>query len=244
MLIDTHCHLTKQFLDDPTETIKHARENGIEKLICVGTNLEDSKEAIQIAHDFENVYASVGIHPEENCDNWDEFEKLISETKVVAIGETGLDYKVGSPNQKEIFKKQIFFAEKYNKSLIIHIRDAQEELMRILDTARMTRGVFHCFSGNPDYLKYVLNLGFYVSFAGNVTFKKAQELHELAKLVPLDRLLVETDSPFLSPEPLRGKQNTPTNVKIVAQYLANLKSVPFEELEKVTSNNATTLFNL
>lgn len=242
MLIDSHCHLTKRFLDDSTETIKRARENGVEKMICVGTSLEDCKQAVEIAQKFEGVFASVGIHPEETCNNWGEFEKLISEPKVVAIGECGLDYKIGLPGQKEIFEKQISLAEKYDKPLIIHIRDAQEDLMKI--NLKKCRGVFHCFSGNPNYLKYVLNLGFYVSFAGNVTFKKAEELQDLAKLVPLDRLLVETDSPFLSPDPLRGKQNTPANVKIVAQYLANLKGVPFEELEKVTSNNAATLFNL
>ncbi len=261
-LIDSHCHLTKQFLDNPAETIQRARDNGVGKMICVGTNLEDSKEAIQIAQDFEGVYASVGIHPEENFQgSWDEFEKLINQPKVVAIGETGLDYKVGLPGprpdrgkQIEIFEKQISLAGKYNRPLIIHIREAQEELMRILDS-RSPRGeagqndeglsgVFHCFSGDQRYLEFVLEKGFYVSFAGNLTFKNAESIRELAKLVPLDKILVETDSPFLSPEPLRGKQNEPANVKIVAQFLANLKGVSLGELEKITSSNAIQLFNL
>lgn len=248
MLIDSHCHLTKQFLDDPAETIQRAKDNGVGKMICVGTNLEDSKVAIKIASKFDGVYASVGIHPEENFQgSWNEFEKLVNQPKVVAIGETGLDYKVGLPGQKEIFEKQILLAEKYDMPLIIHIREAQEELMRILDSRQNNkglRGVFHCFSGDQKYLEFVLEKDFYVSFAGNITFKNAENIRELAKLVPLDKILVETDSPFLSPEPLRGSQNEPKNVKIVAQFLANLKGISFEELEKITSSNATKLFNL
>lgn len=244
MLLDSHCHLTKQFLEDPTDVIRKAKENGVGKMICVGTNLEDSKQAIEIANTFEGIFASVGIHPEETCEDWSEFEKLILEPKVVAIGECGLDYKIGLPNQKEIFEKQIFLAKKHDKPLIVHCREGQDEMKRILGAARMTHGVMHCFSGNKEYLDYVLNLGFYVSFAGNVTFKNANELQELAKLTPTNRLLVETDSPFLSPEPLRGSRNTPANVKIVAWFLANLKDISFDELEKITSKNATDLFDL
>lgn len=244
MLIDSHCHLTKQFLDDPAETIQRAKDDGVEKMICVGTHLEDSKEAIQIAQDFDGVYASVGIHPEETYQDWDAFEKLIGRPKVVAIGETGLDYKVGLPGQKDIFKKQISLARKHDKPMIIHIRDAQEDLMEM--DLKNCRGVFHCFSGDAKYLDYVLNSlpDFFISFAGNVTFKNAKELQELAMAVPLERMLTETDSPFLSPEPLRGSQNEPKNVKIVAQFLANLKGVSFDKLEKITSSNATKLFNL
>ena len=254
MLIDSHCHLTKQFLDNPAEIIQRAKDNGVGKMICVGTNLEDSKQAIEIARRFDEVYASVGIHPDSpspSASDWSEFENLIFEPKVVAIGETGLDYKVGLPGQKDLFEKQILLAEKYDKPLIIHIREAQKDLMEMLKPLQGKQvqhdnlcGVFHCFSGDQKYLEFVLEKDFYVSFAGNITFKNAENIRELTKLVPLDKILVETDSPFLSPEPLRGKQNEPANVKIVAQFLANLKGVSFDELEKITSGNAIKLFNL
>lgn len=237
MLIDTHCHLTKRFWEDSTDIIAWAKEAGVEKFVCVGTNFEDSAEAIKVANKFEGVYASVGIHPEETCDDWEKFEELISKPKVVAIGECGLDYKVGLPGQKEVFLKQIELAKKLNLPLIIHCRDAQEDMSKIDLTAN--RGVFHCFAGGiniPD--------SFYVSFAGNVTFKNAPNLREIAKTIPLEKLLLETDSPLLAPEPVRGSKNSPKNVKIIASLLSELKGVSVEELEKITSENAARLFGI
>lgn len=258
MLIDTHCHLTKQFLDDPTETVHGAKEGGVTKMICVGTSLEDSKEAIEIAQKFDGVFASVGIHPEENYPDWHDFEKLLSQPKVVAIGECGLDWsKLPQENkpkgreikkQNEIFLKQIELSVKYDLPLIIHVRDAQKNIIEMFSHFEKPglKGVFHCFSGEANYLGFILRQlpDFYVSFAGNVTFKNAKELQELASLTPLNRLLVETDSPFLAPVPLRGSQNKPENVKIIASYLANLKGVGFEELAKKTSANASFLFKI
>ena len=219
------------------DVITRAKEVGVEKMICVGTNLEDSQEAIEIANKFEGVYASVGIHPEGTCDDWEKFEELISKPKVVAIGECGLDYKVGLPGQEGVFQKQIGIAKKLNLPLIIHCRDAQEDMSKIDLTAN--RGVLHCFAGGiniPD--------NFYVSFAGNVTFKNAPNLREVAKAIPLEKLLLETDSPLLAPEPLRGSKNSPKNVKIIASLLSELKGVPVEELEKITSENAARLFGI
>lgn len=220
MLIDTHAHLNfPELLKDIDGVLERARIVGVEKIICVGTNLEDSKVAIGLAEKYSNLYATVGIHPENTCENWNEFERLAKNPKVVAIGECGLDNKVGLPNQKEIFEKQIAIAGKLNLPLIIHCRNAQEELMEMLKRVQHdTRGVLHCFAGGMEIPE-----NFYVSFAGNVTFKNAENLREVAKLVPLEKLLVETDCPFLAPEPRRGSQNEPVNVKITASKLAEIK---------------------
>ncbi len=237
MLIDSHCHLTKRFYEDPKLIIQNAVEQGVGKMICVGTSLEDSKEAIDVANTYPEVYAAVGVHPEETCNNWGEFERLISRPKVVAIGECGLDNKVGSRVQKETFQRQIDLAKKYDKPLIIHIREAWEEVKEF--DLSLNRGVFHCYSGPPE-----IPPNFYVSFAGNVTFKNAPNLQAIAKLIPLSSILVETDSPLLSPVPFRGKQNEPKNVKIIAEYIASLKDLNIEEVEQVTSQNAKKLFGL
>jgi len=235
MLIDSHCHLTKKFFEDPRPIVKAALDNGVNRMVCVGTNLKDSQEAIEIASQFESVYAAVGIHPEETCDNWEEFEKLISQPKVVAVGETGLDNKVGLPNQKEVFQRQIDLAKKYDKPLIIHVREAWEEIKEFDLSA--SRGVFHCYSGPTE-----IPPNFYVSFAGNVTFKNAPVLQALARAIPLEKMLVETDSPLLSPVPFRGQQNEPKNVKIIAAFIADIKSLNIYDVEKITSQNAKNLF--
>ena len=237
MIIDSHCHLTKNFFENPAEIIENAKRAGVEKLICIGTTLADSQEAIDLAQKFDNVFATVGIHPEENCGNWEAFEKLITKPKVVGIGETGLDNKIGKPGQKEVFEKQILLAKKYNKPLVIHVRDAWADIKKI--NLSGCRGVFHCYSGPAE-----IPNNFYVSFAGNVTFRNAKELQSLAKNIPLEKILLETDSPFLAPDPLRGSKNEPKNVKIIAEYLAKLKNISFEEISKITSNNTLKLFNL
>jgi TatD DNase family protein len=241
-MIDTHCHLTKKFFPNPTEVVARAKEAGVEKMICVGTNLEDSINAVEVANNFPEVFASVGIHPEETCDDWEKFEKLISQPKVVAVGECGLDYKIGRPGQKDIFLRQIDLAKKYHKPLIVHCRQAQKEITTILHN-NVVRGVLHCFAGGMEVPE-----NFYVSFAGNITFKnrpadQQTSLKEVAWTVPLDRLLLETDAPFLAPEPLRGSQNEPKNVKIIASLLSQIKNVDLEELERITTRNAEQLFH-
>lgn len=246
-LIDSHAHLTAKFCTDVEGTIARAKAAGVEKIVTIGTTLEDSIEGIEIAQKYHGVWAAVGIHPDSpspSASGWRAFEKLIFELKVVTIGECGLDYKVGRENQKEVFLKQITLARKYNKPLSVHIREAQEDLMKI-DLSGL-RGVFHCFSGDENYLKFILkNLsGFYISFAGNVTFTNAKELQGLARMVPLERTLVETDSPFLAPHPLRGMQNEPANVKIVASKLAELHNTTLEKIAEITTKNAQELFKI
>lgn len=227
MLIDSHAHITEQV-------------EGVDYVINIGTDLEDSQKAINLAQKYKNIYATVGIHPEfagKNID-WEIFEKLTQQPKVVGIGECGLDYHNGyDPLQKPLFEKQLEIARKYNLPLTIHIRDAWEEIKKI-DLSK-NRGVFHCYSGPmeiPD--------NFFVSFAGNLTFKNAKDLQETAKKIPLDKIILETDSPYLSPEPFRGQQNRPANVKIIAEKIAELKSIPFEEVAKITSQNAIKLYSL
>lgn len=238
MLIDSHAHLNfPELLEDIDGVLARAKEAGVEKIINIGTNLEDSRVAIKLAEKYDNLYATVGIHPENAGADWNEFERLAKNPKVVAIGECGLDNKVGLPNQKEVFVQQIEIAKKLDLPLVIHVRDAWEEIKNI-DLSK-NRGVFHCYSGPAKFPQ-----NFYVSFAGNVTFKKAENLRELARLVPIERLLVETDCPFLAPEPLRGSRNEPANVRITAQQLAEIKNVSLEELSGVTTGNATKLFNL
>lgn len=228
MFIDSHAHIT-----GPVE--------GIDKVICVGTTLEDSQKGILLAQKYNNIYATVGIHPIDGIESsvdWDRFEELIKQPRVVGIGECGLDYhKSYDPRQKPIFEKQLELARKFDLPLSIHIRDAWEDV-KTIDLSK-NRGVFHCYSGPIEIPK-----NFFASFAGNLTFKNAGELQELAEKIPLDRLLLETDSPYLAPEPLRGTQNKPENVKITAQYLAKLKNVSLEEVNEITSKNTNELFNL
>lgn len=238
MLVDSHAHI-------------ESFAPGVDKIINIGTSLEDSEKAIGLAQKYPNIYASVGIHPNDDptatVDNidWEKFKKLAKSPKVVAIGETGLDFSktTDRDRQQKLFVKQIAIAEKFNLPLSIHIRDAYDELM---NTSLPGHGVFHCFSGSQEYLNFILEKlpDFYISFAGNVTFKNAKPLQELAKMVPLDRLLVETDSPYLTPEPFRGSLNVPANVKITAQKLAEIKGVSFEELSEITAKNAEILFKI
>ena len=228
MLIDTHAHISGPV-------------SGVDKVICVGTDLDDSQKAIELAQKNDNIFATVGIHPVDGVEStidWDRFELLLKQPKVVGVGECGLDYHQGyDPRQKPIFVSQMEIARKFDLPLSIHIRDAWEE-MKHVDISK-NRGVFHCYSGTLEIPK-----NFYVSFAGNLTFRNAKNLQELAKQIPLGKILLETDSPYLAPEPIRGSQNTPANVKIVAQKLADIKGLNLEDIEVETSRNATNLFNL
>ncbi len=254
MLVDSHAHLNfPELMVDIDRVLARAKEAGVEKIINIGTSLADSKVAIDLAQKYDGLYATVGIHPNDDTgsivDNvdWVEFERLVKMPKVVAIGECGLDYSritndqlpisnVEKERQWKLFEKQAEIAQKLDLPLSIHIRDAWEDIKNI-DLSK-NRGVFHCYSGTAE-----IPANFYVSFAGNITFKNAGGLRELAKLVPLDRLLVETDCPFLTPEPHRGSRNEPANVKITATILAEIKNISLEELGKITTQNAANLFH-
>lgn len=264
-MIDIHCHLNfKAFEKDVDKVIKKAFEAGVTKIINVGTKIDSSQKAIELAIKCDNLYAAVGIHP-HHADklekNWEEkLEELAKHPKVVAIGECGMDFysyqsnKIVNPNlQKELFIKQIELAYKLKLPLQIHNRQAGKEILDILLNHQSSLlnlpGVFHCFSGDKNFLKKVLNLGFYIGFDGNITYKgvpkgEATELKELVKFTPLDRILTETDAPFLSPQPYRGGRNLPEYVILIAGKIAEIKGVTFEEVKEQTTINAKSVFQL
>lgn len=255
MFIDSHAHLTDpQFSKDLEEVLSDATANGVEKIICVATNLKDSGKAIDLAKKYEDVYASVGIYPDENFPKGDfrpKLVKLAKNKKVVAIGECGLDYareggKNDSKTQKELLRMQIGTAIQLDLPLIIHNRNADkdilEELSRYSSTGKL-KGVFHCFtSPDKDFAKKVLDLNFYISFSAIITYPSASSLIEVIKYIPEDKILIETDSPFLSPQNLRGRRNTPSCVKIMAERLADILDMTLENVAKLTSNNTKELF--
>jgi len=240
---------------DRDEVISRALSAGVDIVITVGTDLEDSQEAINLAEKYDSIFATAGIHPHEVGEIKDiqgTYERLVSlarHPKVVAIGETGLDYHyLHSPGdtQQEHFRRMIDVAIALELPLVIHSREAKKDTLEILAerSSRNITGVFHCFSGDIDMARKVLDMGFYISFSGVITFKNARKILEVAKYVPLDRILVETDAPYLTPVPFRGKRNEPAFVKYVAMKLSQIHNLPEEKIIEITVNNAKTLFNI
>ncbi|MFH1147330.1 MAG: TatD family hydrolase [Pseudomonadota bacterium] len=254
MYIDSHAHLDFPDYDSDRElVVQRAKDAGVERIITIGTNLDASFKAIQIAAWFPEVFAAVGIHPHDaktaTHETYETLMSLAAAEKVVAIGETGLDFfkEYSRRDEQEIvFRKHIGLAKEVNLPLIIHDRDAHDAVLRILreENARDTGGVFHCFAGDYAFAGKCLDLGFYISFTGVITFPKAASLREVAEKAPLDRLLIETDSPFLSPVPYRGRRNEPAYVGNVAKMIAEIRKVPVEEIARCTRENAEALFRL
>ncbi|MFZ3068964.1 MAG: TatD family hydrolase [Microgenomates group bacterium] len=256
MLIDTHCHLTDEKFTDVKEVIADARKTGVEKIFMPSGSIENAKRTVIVAEQ-EKLYAMVGVHP-ENIEDVTDVEKMIYELeeinsksdRVIGIGEIGLDFyydkeKKTEEKQTEIFVAQMELAVRLRLPVVIHMREAEVEMKAILEKMeKLPRGQFHCFAGSEDFLKYILGKGFYVSFAGNITYKSASELRRLLALVPLSRLLLETDSPYLAPEPVRGTVNTPANVKIVATAIAQELHLDDETIVEQTGNNALCLYSL
>ena len=256
MLIDTHCHLTMPNFDaDRSDVIQRAIDAGISHMITIGTDIEDSKRAIALAEGYEFIYAAVGIHPHDARDITDienvsdTIKILASKKKVVALGETGLDYHyMHSPAeiQQEHFRLEINLAKSLGLPVIVHSREAKEDTLRILkeEKVEVTGGVLHCFSGDMDMAEKALNMGLYISFSGVITFKNAKKMHDIVKAIPLNRILIETDAPFLTPVPHRGKRNEPAYVKYTAEKIADIKGISLEELGKTITDNAARLFRL
>lgn len=254
MLFDTHVHLNaRQFMEDREETIQRAFDAEVKYMVVVGFDSETIPLAIEIAEQYDTIYAAVGWHPVDAIDMTEDhlkwIEELSAHPKVVAIGEMGLDYhwdKSPKDIQKEVFRKQIQLAKKVQLPIIIHNREATEDIIEILqeEDAQAVGGIMHCYNDSVEYVQTCLDMNFYISLGGPVTFKNAPLPKEVAVQVPGDRLLVETDAPFLAPHPNRGKRNEPAYVKLVAEEIADLRGVSLEELSKLTTQNAFSLFKL
>lgn len=254
MLVDSHCHLNMLDLtplDGKREgVIQQAQEMGVEKLLCVSIDLKTLPEVMSWAEEFENVYASVGVHPNDSLEEPVTVEQLLelaTHEKVVAIGETGLDYFRSTGDldwQRQAFIRHINAAKAVNKPVIIHTRDAREDTINIMreQNIEAVGGVLHCFTETLAMAEAAMEMGFYISFSGIVTFKNAKELQEVAKKVPLNRILVETDSPYLTPVPKRGKANYPAYTRYVAEFIAELRNEPLEQIAEATTENFHNLF--
>ncbi len=250
-LVDSHCHLDR-LQGDPEEALVAANRAGVGCFLCVSINMENVGKVIELAERHPSVYASVGVHPNEREGHEPELEELLelaSRPEVVAIGETGLDYFHGSGDldwQRDRFRRHIAAARACGKPLIVHMRDAAEDTLAILkqEKASEVGGVMHCFTGDWDTATEALELGFYVSFSGIITFKNAGALRKVAAQVPDERLLVETDSPYLAPVPYRGKPNQPAYVRQVAECLAEVRNGTLEQIAELTTKNFRRLFRV
>lgn len=254
MLFDTHVHLNaEQFNDDLQEVIDRAIAEGVTNMVVVGFDELTIKKAIELAEEYDFIHASVGWHPVDAIDmtaeHLDWLKELASHPKVVALGEMGLDYywdKSPKEVQKEVFRKQIRLAREVKLPIIIHNRDATADIVEILkeENAGEVGGIMHCYSGSVETALECIGMNFYISLGGPVTFKNAKKPKEVAESIPLDRLLVETDCPYLTPHPYRGNRNEPAYVKLIAEEIAGLKGLSFEEIAEATTQNAKKLFGI
>lgn len=250
MFIDTHCHLSKEDYDDIEEVIKNAKDNKVNYLLISGCDKKSIKESLEIANKYENIYLELGYHPSETRTTTDkdleELKELVKNNKkVIAIGEIGLDYhwdKDNKEEQKQLFKKQIELAKELNLPIVIHSRDAFQDTFDILKESKY-KGVIHCFSGNIENAKLYLSLGFYIGIGGVLTFKNTN-LKETVKAIPDDKILLETDSPYLAPTPHRGEKNEPKYIPLIAEELSKIKDKSIEEIARITTENAIKIFNI
>ena len=246
--VDTHCHL---FLldDDPAESVETARVRGVDTLVCVGIDPGSSRRSIELAASWPGVWATAGMHPHD-ASAWDarvatEIEGMLTNPLVVAVGECGLDFfrmRSPRPEQERALGAQVSLAQAYDLPLVIHVRDAWPEILRVLDEGSAERVVLHCFSGDAELAARCAERGWFLSFAGNVTYPKNAHLREAAAAVPLDRILVETDSPFLAPQRLRGRDNAPSNVVDVIEAVARARDESVEIVRETTAENAKIAF--
>ncbi len=255
MLIDSHAHLDdRRFQKDIDKVLERAKRAGVGKIIHVGFDKQSSINAYKMAEKYENIYAVVGVHPHDAKDLDDDLLEFLydiarTKNKIVAIGEIGLDYYRNlSPKdqQKKAFVRQIALAKELNLPIVIHDRDAHGDTVKIMKEERASRtgGVLHCFSGSWEMARQCIEMGFYISFAGPVTFSNARRILDVIASTPLERILVETDCPYLTPEPHRGRRNEPAYVKHVAEKIAEVKGVSFEEIARITTANTKEAFNI
>ena len=249
-MIDTHSHINfEDYKENFEDFLNDIKSNEIEKVIIPGVEPSSFNEILSLCNEYEMLYGAIGIHPSEFQTYNQEVEeiiyRLIKNSKIVAIGEIGLDYHYGfdlKEEQKNILRKQLTIAEETKLPVIIHDREAHEDIFKILQEYKLSNVIFHCFSGDADFAKRCINEGYYIGIGGVVTFKNAKELKESTKIIPLDRILLETDAPYLAPVPYRGKTNTPAYLKYIAQEIANIKEIRIEEIKKQTTINAKRIF--
>ncbi|MED4464730.1 TatD family hydrolase [Metabacillus fastidiosus] len=254
MLFDTHAHLNAlQYENDVEEVVQRALDEGVSEIVVVGFDRETIERAMELIEEYDFIYAAIGWHPVDAIDMTDKdlqwIRELSEHPKVVAIGEMGLDYywnKSPKDIQKEVFRKQIALAKEVKLPIIIHNRDATADVVAILEEegASEVGGIMHCFTGSLEVAKQCMDMNFYISFGGPVTFKNAKKPKEVVQEIPLDRLLIETDCPYLTPHPFRGKRNEPGYVKYVAEEIAKLRNLSYEEIAKKTSDNGKKIFGI
>ena len=249
MFIDTHCHISKEYFDDIPNLIDKIVKSGVNKVIVNGCDMKSNLEVLELVEKYDIVYGALGFHPTELDDFSDEqliwLEKNINNKKIVAIGEIGLDYHYDNTDkvkQKEVFEKQLQIASKYHKPVIVHSRDAINDTYNIISKYNVI-GSLHCFSSSKEMAERFIKLGFYIGIGGVCTYKNAKEIKEVIKAIDLEYIILETDTPYLYPEPVRKEKNTPCNIPIIASYIASLKDVDLSIVSRVTSANASRLFD-
>jgi len=248
MFTDTHCHLFKEYYDNINDVIIEAKNNNIYRMINNGVDASSNKEVIEISKKYTNVFSAIGIHPEA-ANNYEEKDiKFIEENidNIIAIGEIGLDYhyeKLDKDKQKELLEKQLLLAQKYNKPVIIHNRESTEDLINILKKYPSIKGVIHCFSGSLETAKILIKMGYKLGFNGVITFKNAK-IKEVVKQIPVSSIVLETDSPYLTPEPYRGHKNEPKNIIHIAKFISKETNVSLIELAKITEKNIKEIFDI
>lgn len=256
---DSHSHYNdEKFNLDREKIIEDTYSDGVTKFICAGYDIKSSKSSLEISNKYEYIYSICGISPNDVPKDSEQIKTMLEELeniikndkngKIVAVGEIGLDYYWNKENkeiQKELFVKQIEISNKYNLPIVIHTREAVEDTIKILKENNVNnKGVFHCCPLNRELVKQALNLDFYISFAGPITFKNSKNAEEIVKMVPIEKILIETDSPYLSPEPKRGKRNDSRNVKYIADKIASFKQLGIEEVARITYNNSKKIFKI
>ena len=251
MIIDSHCHLDYEpLINNIDQVLLNAKKENITNLLTIGTSLESSKKVLEIVSKYPNVYGAIGIHPNSTTGNLDKLDEILmlkkKNKKIIAFGETGLDYFYKRSEKKDqiiAFEKHVEFSISEKIPVIIHTRDADDDTISIIKKYyKKTNFLIHCFTGNLEFAKNLLNLNCLISFSGIITFKKSNDLRDVVKYVPLEKMLIETDSPYLSPDPFRGKSNEPANVKIVAETVASIKQISFEQVATSTTANFNNFF--